>query len=121
MIRTQTIIIGICIIITLLLAISNLFIPTPGLPSDANQIFTKAKFFMLLILLLFVFPFALLQLYAVNCMLEGNCVIFTWIIVAFTLIYTVFYIGSFIYNLVNLKKNPSKLTYEVTFSEESHR
>jgi quinol-cytochrome oxidoreductase complex cytochrome b subunit len=111
MIRTQTIIIGICIIITLLLSISNLFIPKAN-SEKTNSMFTKAKFFMLLIILLFVFPLALLQLYAVNCMLEGNCVIFTWILVIIILFYTLFYIGSFIYNLVKLRKTIA--------SEEKH-
>ena len=71
MIRTQTIIIGICVIITLLLAISNLFIPTNN--EEKQSIITKAKFYLLLIILLVIFPLAIVHLYAVNCMLEGNC------------------------------------------------
>lgn len=107
MIRTQTIIIGICIIITLLLAISNLFIP-----QDKESIFTKTKFYLLLIMLLVIFPLAIVHLYAVNCMLEGNCELFTWIIVALVIISTIVYVGGFIYRLVKLKKTIT--------SEEKH-
>lgn len=110
MIRTQTIIIGICIIITLLLAISNLFIPTNN--QDKQSIFTRTKFYLLLVMLLVIFPLAIVHLYAVNCMLEGNCELFTWIIAALVIISTILYTGGFIYRLVKLKKTIT--------SEEKH-
>jgi len=105
MIRIQTIIIGICVIITILLSISNLFIPVN---KEDKTFFTKAKFYLLLVIILVVFPLALVHLYAVNCMLEGNCVIFTWVIVAITLILTIAYIVSFIYGLIKIKKLTSQ-------------
>jgi hypothetical protein len=48
-------------------------------------------------------------------MLEGNCDIFTWILVGLTILYTIYYVGSFIYNLIKLKNKKQKyVTGETT-------
>lgn len=97
MIKNQIIIIGTCAILVILIMITNLFV------TSKKSIFDKTKIFMFLAIVFISIPFAFINVYAVNCMIEGNCDIFVWILVTLSVIFTIIYILIFIYKLIKLK------------------
>lgn len=83
MVHTPTIVIGTCSFIVFLLLLCNTLIGGGGLTMIGG-------------LLLVALPFILVKLYAVDCMLEGNCDLFVnmlmWVGVVFTVVYVVAFI-----------------------------
>ena len=58
---------------------------------DKTQQHVKRQYsfaYRLLVALLLLFPF-LLSVYAVNCMMVGNCVIFSWVVALLTLLWAI--------------------------------
>ena len=101
-IRNQTVIIGICSIIIFLILISNLLVPS--LKEEKKSIFDKSIIITLLIFFFIILPLILVKLYAVNCMLEGNCDGFVWFLVLISILITLFYIFLFVKKIYQLKQ-----------------
>ncbi len=99
MIRSQTIVMGICFTIIILIMIINVFIPK----KNGDSIFDKSKFIILLVVIFFLLPISLVKLYAVNCMLEGNCNMFVYILEVVLIIITFVYVIMFIMKIYKRK------------------
>lgn len=102
MIRNPTIIIGICSVIVFLILAANVILPSD---KDDPSIFNKTKIGILLTLVFMVLPLIFVKLYAVNCMLEGNCDTLVWILVAISTICTLVYVIAFVLKVIKFKRN----------------
>ncbi len=101
MIRNETIVIGICFVIVLLIMILNVFMPA----KTANKsLFDKSNLIILLVIIFLLFPLSLVKLYAVNCMLEGNCDLFVYILEGIVIFITFIYLILFIMKLMKQKR-----------------
>lgn len=102
MIRNQTIIIGICSFIIVLLMIVNTFLPSNK--ETRQKVFNATKFYVILAILFIIIPIVLVHLYAVNCMLEGNCNTFVWVLVGLSVFFTLLYLVMFVIKALRHKK-----------------
>lgn len=110
MIQLPTIIMGICFIIILIIMILNVFLPT----KTPKSMFDKSNLLIILVIVFFLFPISLVKLYAVNCMLEGNCNLFVYILQGILIFITLIYIILFFMKLVKQRK-------ALVISEEKQR
>ena len=101
---TQSIVVGVCSIICLLILFTN---------SILNQSYTVKEKAIAFVVIFFVgVPFLLLQVYTVNCVVVGTCDIYGWIITSIAIITTLTYLGLFVYKIV-VKKQQSYVTQEI--------
>ena len=101
MIRSQTIVMGACFIIIIAIMILNVFLPTK---ESSKTLFDKSNFIILLVILFVLLPISLVKLYAVNCMLEGNCNLFVYILEFMLIAITLGYVIMFIMKILKHKK-----------------
>ena len=101
MIRTETIVVGICAVILILAMIANVVVSKT---SSTDSVFCTTKLCMILAILFVLLPLALIQVYSVQCMLEGNCDRFVWIFVGIAVVLTLVYIGLFVYKIIKQKR-----------------
>lgn len=76
--------------------------------------FDKSNLLIILVIVFFLFPISLVKLYAVNCMLEGNCNLFVYILQGILIFITLIYIILFFMKLVKQRK-------ALVISEEKQR
>jgi hypothetical protein len=100
MIHKQTIIIGVCFVIVLLIMLVNSLLPQ----KKQDTTLDRSKILITLAILLTFLPIALIKLYSVNCMLEGNCHVLVWVYVAIWVLLTAAYTGAFILKAIKTKK-----------------
>jgi len=96
----QSIIITICGFIVLLIMIINII--------KNKTINIVSKISMILVIICIITPLYILKIYSVNCMIDGNCVMLTWIFVILTMIFTFIYLFSFIYIILYPKKDKNE-------------
>lgn len=112
MIRTQTMIIGFCSLVVIIVMLTNAFIPSN---KSITTLFDKSTVYVILFIVFFVLPFTLIKLYAVNCMLEGNCDVFVNILVGIAIAVTVSYVVMFLVKVIKQKRRAV-----VVAEEKSH-
>lgn len=93
-ISKQAIILMICNFIVFMLLLFNTFI-TKG--SNRNAI--------IIVLFLMILPFMILQIYSLNCMVTGECYVWSWIIAYISIAFTVLYVIGFIIMIRKLKQS----------------
>lgn len=108
----QAIIIGVCNIIIFLGIIVSLFFLKVDILAGNKAIAVLKIIAGLLWFLIMV----AIQVYSINCMVVGDCIIWTWILVAFAILGTLIYIFSLIYALafINDIQKAGSLTGNIT-------
>lgn len=95
MIATESIIIGVCFVILLLILFAKVIVPlTP-----------KKQPYIILIITLIIIPAMIINLYTVNCTVYGNCNVLAKVFATVTVIGTLIYLAVFIKNFVTYKKS----------------
>lgn len=107
MIRNQTIAIGICSLIILCIMIINTFTQ-----SKDKSVFDKANIVVIGVIFVVILPLTLVKLYAVNCMLEGNCDLLVNILVGAAIVITLIYLIMFISKVIKQKKKAAVIDEE---------
>lgn len=107
MIRNQTIAIGVCSLIILCIMVINTFTQ-----SKTKSVFDRTNLLVIGIIFVFVLPMTLVKLYAVNCMLEGNCDLLVNVLVAVAIITTLIYVVLFISKVIRQKKKAAVIDEE---------
>jgi hypothetical protein len=87
----QALIVLLCNMVILIVLMMNVFISTNN----------NSKLISIVFIILFVIPFAIIQTYSINCMISGNCSIFSWALAGAILVCTVLYI---IYVIMHISK-----------------
>jgi uncharacterized membrane protein YdjX (TVP38/TMEM64 family) len=67
---------------------------------------------MVLAIFFIILPMVFVHLYAVNCMLEGNCNGFVWVLVGLSVLFTILYVVSFVIKMVKQKRQTAKIAQE---------
>lgn len=101
---------GVCFIIILVIMILNVFLPK----KTTKSMFDKSNLLILLVIVFFLFPISLVKLYAVNCMLEGNCDILVYVLEGILIFITFVYVVLFMLKVIKQRK-------AIVVSEESKR
>lgn len=104
----QAIVLIICNAIILMLMLINVFIPR----KDSQKLGNKGLMF--LVIILFIIPIMLIQIYSLNCMVTGSCTKWSWTLSIIAVIFTVVYVIGFVTAIIRLKRNagPSTQTIE---------
>lgn len=101
----QSIVVGACIIVCLLVLFTN---------SILNQSSSaKDKAIAFLVLFFVGIPLLILKVYTVNCIVLGSCDMYGWILASIAIVVTLAYLGLFVYRIV-VKKEQSYVTQEIT-------
>lgn len=103
--RSQVSILAICAIIVMVILIINVFTPQSKQESTINStsVFDKTKGMILVGIICVFLPFVIIHLYAVNCMLEGECDKFVNVIVGVGIVLTIFYVIAYLVKIWKLK------------------
>lgn len=107
MFSQQAIVLSICNIIILIAVIISMFVLKKSKDTEQYKIKTVLKNIAALIMFIIIM---VMQIYSVNCMITGECHIWTWILVAFFAFGTLMYIGFFTYVAMSANKIRSTIT-----------
>jgi hypothetical protein len=99
--ETQTIIVGICVFVLVILLIANIFVSSQK--DQKESMFCTSNICMVLVIIFIILPIALIQTYSVQCMVTGGCDRFVWIITSIVILCTIAYIGLFIWKIYKQK------------------
>ena len=110
MIRTQTLVIGFCAVIVIIIMLINAFIPTK---KTNTSLFDKSTVLVVLAIIVFMLPMTVVKLYAVNCMLEGNCNVLVNVLVGLAVLMTSCYVFLFIFKIVKQRKGVNAAVEDV--------
>lgn len=104
MLSTQAIILAVCNALVFIAIALSMFVLKKE--SDANvtksdRIITIVKNVTALIMFAIIMA---LQVYSLNCMIYGDCQLWTWIITVFAVLGTLSYLGFFVYLVATFKK-----------------
>lgn len=94
MFSQQAFILTICNIVILVAVILSMFVIKKSHTADPNKVKTILKNISVLMMFIVIM---VLQVYSLNCMVLGNCQIWSWILTAFAVFGTLGYIGFFAY------------------------
>ena len=97
----QAIILTVCNIVILIALILSLFVIKKSKDSqEENKVKTILKNIAALIMFLIIM---VMQIYSLNCMVYGDCTMWSWILTAFAIFGTLAYIGFFAYVAMTAK------------------
>ena len=94
MFSQQSIVLSICNVIILIAVILSMFVLKKSKDTERYKINTILKNVSALVMFIIIM---VLQIYSVNCMISGDCHIWTWILVALFAFGTLMYVGFFTY------------------------
>lgn len=89
------------------IAMIMLFIAIFTIPSGTAGFY--GKIMTLLVALLVFLPVVFIQAYSINCMVEGNCNIFSWIVTAIIIIFSLLYVVVAIRSIYLVRKQKSEV------------
>lgn len=87
----QALVVLMCNIIIFMLLIVNVIINTD----------IQAKILSIVFIIIVIIPLTIIQTYSINCMMTGNCNVFSWTLALLLVLCTIFYI---IYLINNIRK-----------------
>lgn len=94
MFSQQAFILTVCNVIILVAVILSMFVLKKSQTTDPNKVKTVFKNISVLIMFIIIM---MLQVYSLNCMVYGNCQLWSWILTSFAIFGTLGYIGFFAY------------------------
>lgn len=92
----QSLVLMVAFIIILVIFTMNIMIPSKGTPVE--------KLILLATMFAVVLPIMFIKIYSVQCMIDGNCNTFTWIIASAAILLALIYLGLFLKKMIDKKK-----------------
>mgnify|MGYP006275842617 CR=1 FL=1 len=99
----QSLVLAVAFIIMIIVFIMNVLLPSKGSKYD--------KFIVIAIALVVILPLMIIKVYAMQCMIYGNCMAFTWMIAAAAMVLALTYLGMFIHTMIKKKQELDKVNY----------
>lgn len=91
----QGLVLLVCNMIVFIMIVANIFVSK------------KSNWVMSLFLLcVLIIPIMAIQVYSLNCMVTGDCRLWSWTLVAFVIVFTLLYIIGFLSMIVKMKQDP---------------
>ena len=106
MFSQQAFILTICNVIILVAVILSMFVLKKSQATDPSKVKTILKNISVLVMFIIIM---LLQVYSLNCMVYGNCQLWSWILTSFAIFGTLGYIGFFAYLSMSANQVKSSL------------
>jgi hypothetical protein len=101
MISQQGVILSICNIVIFIAVILSMFVIKKSVDTESNK--TKSVFKNIAVLIMFLL-IMVMQVYSLNCMVNGDCQMWAWALTAFAVFGTLGYIGFFAYITMTANK-----------------
>lgn len=96
MLAYQSLVLAVAFLIILVIFTMNIMIPSKGTPVE--------KLILLATMFAVVLPIMFIKVYSVQCMIDGNCNTYTWIIASLAMFLAIIYLGVFLKKMVDKKK-----------------
>lgn len=96
MLAYQSLVLMIAFMIILVIFVMNIMIPSKGTPVE--------KLILLATMFAVVLPIMFLKVYSVQCMINGNCNTYTWIIASAAMLLALVYLALFLKKMMDKKK-----------------
>lgn len=96
MLAYQSLVLMIAFMIMLVIFVMNIMIPSKGTPVE--------KLILLATMFAVVLPIMFLKVYSVQCMINGNCNKYTWIIASAAMLLALVYLALFLKKMMDKKK-----------------
>jgi hypothetical protein len=107
MFSQQALILTICNVVILIAVILSMFVLKKSKDNDRYKLSTILKNIAALVMFIIIM---VMQIYSVNCMIYGDCHLWTWILVAFAAFGTLMYIGFFAYIAMSANRIKTSIT-----------
>lgn len=97
MLAHQSLVLMVAFLVILVIFTMNIMIPSKGTPIE--------KLILLATMFAVVLPIMFIKIYSVQCMINGNCNTFTWIIASAAMLLALVYLGLFLKKMMDKKRD----------------